>query len=56
MTILGTVYYDNYEQKHRMPGWVRSERYEFCDGFYSGYAGEKQNFFQKLAESLKAIF
>ncbi|MDO4417622.1 MAG: hypothetical protein Q4C02_04995 [Eubacteriales bacterium] len=56
MTILGTVYYETYDHIHRLPGWARSERYEFCDGFYDGFAGEGKGLLHKLATSLRALF
>ena len=50
MTILGTVYYDKLIDSHRMPGWARSERYEYCDGFYEDYTKEKKGILEKLAD------
>ena len=53
MTILETVHYNNYDAEHRVPGWARSERYEYCDEFFNRYTGEKDDLLDRLAKALR---
>lgn len=48
---------DRMVDSHRMPEWVRSERYEFCEGFYDSYTtGKGFGLIAKLASVLTALF
>ena len=33
MSILGEVYYDKLTPSYNMEGWMRAERYDFCEDF-----------------------
>jgi len=55
MTFLEEVKYSDFEQTYRTPGWVKSERYEYCDGFYEK-AGEEKGLFVRLATALRSVF
>ena len=57
MITMGKYEMDRMVDSHRMPEWVRSERYEFCDGFYDSYTtGKGFGLIAKLASVLTALF
>ena len=57
MSIMGVVYYDKYTDQHRIPGWARAERYEYCEDFYEGYTtGKISSLKSKVASILTSLF
>jgi hypothetical protein len=56
MITMGKYEIDSMVGDRRMPEWVRSERYEFCEGFYEGCTGKKNHtFWTKLASVFTAV-
>lgn len=57
MSIMGVVYYDKYTDQHRMPGWARAERYEYCENFLTDTGAQKKgSLLQRMAAVLLSIF
>ena len=57
MITMGKYDIDRMVNDHRMPEWVRSERYEFCEDFYESYtSGKGFILMAKLASILTALF
>ena len=58
MSIYETMYYNTIEQNLRMPEWARSERYEYCEGFYenSASAGSRKRAMSPVAVLLSSVF
>ena len=57
MITIERYYNDRPVNDYRMPEWVRSERYEFCEGFYDSYTtGKGFGLIAKLASVLTALF
>lgn len=57
MSIMGVVYYDKYTDQHRIPGWARAERYEYCEDFLTETGSQKKgNLLQRMAAVLLSIF
>ncbi len=57
MSIMGVVYYDKYTDNHRVPGWARAERYEYCEDFLSNTgAQKKETILQRIAAVLLSVF
>jgi hypothetical protein len=57
MITIERYYNDRPVNDYRMPEWVRSERYEFCEDFYESYTTDKGSaFITKLASILTALF
>ena len=55
MSILGIVYYDRFDHNHQMPEWARSERYEYCDGFYEDHKDVKGGVLHSIASILMSV-
>ncbi len=56
MITIERYYNDRPVNDYRMPEWVRSERYEFCEGFYEGCTGKKNHtFWTRLASVFTAV-
>lgn len=57
MTTMNEFYYNNSViDNHRVPEWIRSERYEFCEDFFENYTSDKNSFFARLASVLTSLF
>lgn len=57
MSIMGVVYYDKYTDNHRVPGWARAERYEYCEDFLSNTGAQKKGtILQRIASVLLSVF
>ena len=57
MSIMGVVYYDKYTDQHRVPGWARAERYEYCEDFLTDSGAQKKGtFLQRMAAVLLSVF
>ncbi len=57
MSIMGVVYYDKYTDNHRVPGWARAERYEYCEGCLTDTGAEKKGtLLQRIAAVLLSVF
>jgi hypothetical protein len=57
MSIMGVVYYDKYTDQHRIPGWARAERYEYCEDFLTETGSQKKgNLLQRITAVLLSIF
>ena len=57
MITMGKYEIDSMVGDRRMPEWVRSERYEFCEDFYESYTtGKASTFMAKLVSILPALF
>ena len=57
MITMGKYDIDRMVDNHRMPEWVRSERYEFCEDFYESYTTDKGlSLMARLASILTALF
>ena len=51
------VYFDKLTDTHKMPEWVRAERYEYCEDFYESYTTGKGNrILTKIASILTSLF
>ena len=42
MSMMGSGNYEMYRQVNYKPEWIRSERYEYCDGFYDIFKGKAE--------------
>ena len=57
MSIMGVVYYDKYTDQHRVPGWARAERYEYCEDFLTDSGAQKKGtILQRMAAVLLSVF
>ena len=56
MSIMGNVYTDIDNREHRMPDWVKAERYEYCEDFYDEYASRRAGILSRIATLLLAAF
>ena len=57
MSIMGVVYYDKYIDNHRVPGWARAKRYEYCEDFLSDTGAQKKGtILQRIASVLLSVF
>ncbi|MBR4765018.1 MAG: hypothetical protein IK087_12535 [Lachnospiraceae bacterium] len=57
MITMDRFYNDRLADEYRVPEWVRSERYEFCDAFYEDYTGKKDSkIWTRLSSALGKIF
>lgn len=57
MSIMGVVYYDKYTDQHRIPGWARAERYEYCEDFLSDKSAQKKGtILKRIAAALLSVF
>ena len=54
MSIMGIVYYDKFTHDHRLPEWARSERYDYCDGFYE--ENRRGGLLHSVAAALLSVF
>lgn len=56
MTISENLYYNNLTHANRMPEWVESERYEYCEDFCEDYTtGLSRSIFARLATILTTL-
>ena len=56
MSIFGTVYYDRCADTRTCPEWMKSERYEYCDGFYEEATREKKGLFDAIVKLLCTVY
>ena len=57
MSILRETYYDSPARNYVTPSWIKCERYEYCDGFYSSQPIKKNSgLLSKIASLLTSIF
>ncbi|MBQ8986203.1 MAG: hypothetical protein IJ100_03005 [Lachnospiraceae bacterium] len=51
------VYFDKLTDTHKMPEWVRAERYEYCEDFFGSVTDDKRgSFFTRLLSVMTSIF
>ncbi len=56
MTISENLYYDNLTHNRRLPEWVESERYEYCEDFYEDYTtGLARSILARISSVLTAL-
>lgn len=52
-----TIYFDKLTDTHKMPEWIRAERYEYCEDFYGSMTEDKsKGFFARLLSTMTSIF
>ncbi len=57
MRMSDTIYFDKLTDTHKMPEWIRAERYEYCEDFYGSMTEDKsKSFFARLLTTMTSIF
>ena len=57
MTTVGKYEIERMINNHSIPGWVRSERYEYCEDYYENHKTKKESVLKnKIASILTALF
>ena len=57
MRMSDTIYFDKLTDTHKMPEWIRAERYEYCEDFYGSMTEDKsKGFFARLLSTMTSIF
>ncbi|MDO5456235.1 MAG: hypothetical protein Q4F25_04890 [Eubacteriales bacterium] len=55
MSILGEVYYDKLTPSYNMEGWMRAERYDFCEDFCESMTDKKGGILSRITAVMMSI-
>ena len=56
MRMSDTIYFDKLTDTHKMPEWIRAERYEYCEDFYGSMTEDKsKSFFARLLQEQELL-